>query len=76
MVGIPTSPRRTTTKKIHKCNYNENDKEDKDKWEVDYDGGVGPFFDATAYDKEFDDDRENPVSRVGEGNIGVKYQAG
>ena len=31
-------------KKIDFFNYNEYDKEDKEKWEVYSDGDVGPFF--------------------------------
>ena len=49
---------------------------DEDKWGVDSDGGVGPFFDAIAYEKEFDDNRENPMSMGGEGHAEVEYQAG
>ena len=37
--------------------------------EVDYDGEVGPFFDAIADDKDFDYYRENPVLMVGEGHV-------
>ena len=39
---------------------------DQDKWEVDSDGEAGSFFDSNAYEKEFDDKRENPVSMGGE----------
>ena len=72
VVGISSSPKRTTTKKIDFCNYDENDVEDQDKWEVDSDGEVGPFFDAIAYEKYFDHDRENPVSMRGEGATEVE----
>ena len=71
VVGIPPSPRRIITKKVDLCNYNENDEDDKYKWEVDYDGGVGPFFDDIEYEKEFDYYRENHVSMGGEGHVEV-----
>ena len=64
------------TKNIDLCNYDENDKEDKDKWEVDYDGKIGPFFNAITNEKDFDNVRENPVPMGGEGHAEVKYQAG
>ena len=51
VVGIPPSLKRTITKKIDFFNYNENDEEDKYKWEVDYDGDFGPFLDAIADEK-------------------------
>ena len=37
LVGIPPSPNRTITTNIYLCNCDENNEEDKDKWEVDYD---------------------------------------
>ena len=43
---------------------------------VDYDGDVGPFFKTIAYQRQFDDDRENPLSMRGKGHIGVQDQAG
>ena len=43
---------------------------------VDYDGDVGPFFDAIADEKEFGDDRDNTVSMGGEGHVGVEDQDG
>ena len=43
---------------------------------VDYDGGVGPFFDAVVDEKEFSNDRENPVSMGGKGHIEVEDQSG
>ena len=64
------------TKNIDLCNYDENDKEDKDKCEVDYDGKIGPFFNAITNEKDFDNVRENPVPMGGEGHAEVKYQAG
>ena len=51
VVSIPQLPKRTITYKIDFWNYGENYKEDKDKWEVDYDRKVGPFFGAVAYEK-------------------------
>ena len=68
VVGISPSPRRTITKKIDFCNYNENDEEDKYKWYVDSDGDIGPFFYAITDKKEFDKEKENPVSMGGEGH--------
>ena len=56
VVGITQSPNITTTNKLDLCNYDENDEEDKDKWEVDSDGEVDPFFNAIADEKDFDDD--------------------
>ena len=44
VVGITTSQKRTITKKIDLYNYGKNDVKDKDKWGVDYDGEVSPFF--------------------------------
>ena len=76
VVGITPYPSITIMKKIDLCNYNKNDDDDKFKWEVDYDGDVGTFFDAIAYEKEFDEDRENPVSMGGDGHVGVQDQAG
>ena len=55
--------------------YDENDEEDKDKWEVYYDGGVVPLLDAITNEKGFDDDRENPVYMVGEGHVEVEVQS-
>ena len=51
VVGIPSSPKRTTTEKINFCNYGKNNVADQDKWEVDSNGAVGPFFDAIADEK-------------------------
>ena len=76
VVGIPSSPKRTTTKKINLCNYDENDVADQDKGEVDYDGEVGPILDAISYEMEFDNDRDNPVSMEGKGYNEVKDQSG
>ena len=45
---------------------------DQDKWEVEYDGEVGTFYDAIADKKEFDGDRENIASMVGEGHDEVE----
>ena len=58
-------PNRTITKKIYFYNYDENYVEDTGKWGVGYDWVVGPFFFFIADEKEFDDDRENPVSMGG-----------
>ena len=55
-------------------NYDENDAADEEKWEVYSDGGVGPFLNVIADDKEFDDDRDNPVSMGGKGQVEVEYQ--
>ena len=33
------------------------------------------FFYAIAYEKEYDDDRENPVSMGGEAHVEVQYQS-
>ena len=41
----------TITKKINFCNYDENDVVDQNKWEVDYNGEVGTFFDTIADQK-------------------------
>ena len=76
VVGIPSPPKRTIPKKIDFCNYDKKIVADEDKWEVDSDGEVGPFFDAIADEKEFDDGRESPVSMGGEGATEVKDQAG
>ena len=65
VVGIPSSSERTTKKKIYFWNYDKNYEEDKDTWEVDFDGDFGPFFDAIVDEKEFDYGRENPVSMRG-----------
>ena len=65
IVGIPPSPKRTITEKIDFCNCDENYNEDKYKWEVDYVGKFGTFFDDIADEKDFDDGRENPVSMGG-----------
>ena len=74
--SIPPSTKRNTTKKIYLWKYDENDEEDKYKWEVDSDAEVGPFLDAIAYEKEFDDNRENTVSMGGKGHVEVEYKAG
>ena len=76
VVGIPPSPKRNITKNTDFCNYDENDKEDKYKREVDCDVEVAPFLDAIANEKDFDDNRENPVYMVGEGNVEVEDQSG
>ena len=76
MIFIPKIPKRTITKKIDLWNYYENDEDDKDKWEVDYVGDVGLFFDTIVYEKEFDDDRENPMSMGGEVHVEVEDQYG
>ena len=47
LVVIPSSPKRKITKD-RLCNYYENYEEDKDKWEVDSNGEVVPFFYAIA----------------------------
>ena len=73
MVGIPLHSKRTITKNIYFCNYKKNDEEDGDKCEVDSDGDVGTFFDSIEDEKEFDYNRENPVSMEGEGHVEVKY---
>ena len=62
---------RTTAKKINSCNYDENDAADQDKWEVDSDGEVGPFFNTIADEKGFDNVRENTVSKGGEVHVEV-----
>ena len=49
---------------------------DQDKWEVDYDGEVGTFFDAISDEKESKNDRKNPVSMRGGGTNEVEYQSG
>ena len=74
VVGIPTSPKRTITNKIDFYNYDEYDVKYKEKWEIDCDGDVSPFFGAIAYEKKFDDDRDNHVSLGGKGHVGVKDQ--
>ena len=51
VVGIPPSSMITITKKIDFCNYDENVEVDKDKWEVDYEGDIGPFFSSVTDDK-------------------------
>ena len=63
--SIPPSPKRTITNKIDLCNYNENDEEDKDKMKVDSVGDFSHSSNAVAYEKEFDNNRDNPVSVVG-----------
>ena len=49
---------------------------DQDKGEVDSDGEVGPILDAIADKREFNDDRDNPVSMEGKGYNEVKDQSG
>ena len=49
---------------------------DQDKWEVDYDGEVGTFFNAIVDEKYFDDERGNPVYLQGEKAIEVEDQSG
>ena len=66
----------TITKKVYFCNYNKNDEDNKDKWEVDNDGDVGPFFYIISDEKDFEYDRYNPVSMGGEVNVEVEYQDG
>ena len=61
MVGIIPSPNIIIMKKIGFCNYAKNNEDDKDKGEVDYDGDVGPFFHAIAYEKCFDGGKDNPT---------------
>ena len=63
-------------KKIYFCNYGENDEEDKEKWEVGYDGEVGPFFDAIVDEKDYENDGENPLSMLGEVHVGVEDKSG
>ena len=75
VVGIPPSTKRPITNEIYFYNYDENYKEDKDKWEFDSDGESGPLFDTIADDKEFDNYRENTVSMGGEINVEVEYQS-
>ena len=75
-VGIPSWPKKTITNKIGFCNYIENDETDHDKWEIDSDGKVDPFFNAIVDVTSFDNVRENHVSMRGEGRIEVGYQAG
>ena len=43
IVDIPLFPKRNITKNIYLWKYDENDEEDKDNWEVDYDGDVDPL---------------------------------
>ena len=76
VVGIPPSPKRTIIKEIAFCNYDENYDIDKDKWEVDSDGEVGPFSSTITDEKEFENDRDNPVLMGGGGHVGVEDQAG
>ena len=70
-VGIPSLTKRTITKNIDLYNYDGNNDEDKDKWEVYSDGEVGTFFDAISDKEKFDDYRENTVSTRGEGHVEV-----
>ena len=49
---------------------------DQDKWEVDSNGEVGPILDAISDEREYDEDRDNPVSTEGKGYNEVKYQSG
>ena len=49
---------------------------DQDKWEVGYDGEVGPFFNEISDEKYFDDGRKKPVSMGEEGTTEVEYQVG
>ena len=65
VLGIPPSPNRTISKKIDLYNYYENDAEDKEKWWVDSDGGVGTFLNEIVDEKEFDNNIKNPVSLGG-----------
>ena len=76
MVDITPPENRTITKKIDLCNYNKNYEEDKDKWDVDYDRDVVRFFDAIEDEKEFVDNRENPVSMGGDGHVEFEDQYG
>ena len=43
VVGIPSSPKRTITKKIDFLNYEKNGEEGKDKWDIYSDGGLVRF---------------------------------
>ena len=56
----------TTTENTDLCIYDENDAADQDKWKVDSYGEVCTFLNHTIDKKEFDDDRDNPVSMGGE----------
>ena len=76
VVGIPSSPKRTITKKINFCKYDKNGAADQYKWEVNYDGGVGTLFVAITDKKGFDDDRENLVSMEGQLQAEVEDQSG
>ena len=49
---------------------------DQNKWEVDSDGEVGSILDAISDEREYDDDRDNPVSTEGKVYNEVKYQSG
>ena len=62
MVGIPSSSKRTITKKIDFLNYEKNGDEGKDKWDIYSDGGGWFVFHAISDEKEFDNDRKNSVS--------------
>ena len=48
----------------------------QEKWEVNYDGGVGTLFVAITDKKGFDDDRENLVSTKGQLQAEVEDQSG
>ena len=74
MLESPSLRRKLITKKIHLCNYDENDEENKYKWEVDSDGNADPFFDAIVDEKKFDYYRENPMSMGGEVHVKVEDQ--
>ena len=76
MLESPSLPSKLITKKIDLCNYDENDEENKYKWEVDSDGDADPFFDAISDEKKFDYYRENPMSMGGEVHAEVKDQSG
>ena len=65
VLGITSFPKRTITKKINLCRYDENDVADQDKWEADDDGEVFPLLNNIAEEKEFDNERDNNVSMGG-----------
>ena len=76
VVDIPSFPKITIIKKTNCCNDDDNNAVDQEKWEVDYDGEVGPFFDAITEGKDFDNKKENPLSTGGEGHAEIKDQDG
>ena len=74
-VRIPPSSKRKINNNIYVCNYDKNDEADKEKCKVDYGGYFGSFFGAIADKKDFEDNRENPVSMRGEGHVEVEDQS-